>query len=285
MMIGIKAENIGYAGLKDEDGITFQYISIYKQKVADFTKQEKPECWFKLSFEGTGKHPIKIGKLNGNFFDVIVRNLPTPFGEVSTQVIQKLKFVNYYDVQRFGLCGFEKLAHKVGESLINMDYDSALFLSWKGGNTSDHEFLSYKSNAKKYWEQNDIRQNNFFLNAFDSYKWNMQVTSMLSANNSSYILFKEEPFSFVFAGHIPLEANESKMSIMRHRYNSKGEITVSSRLRDVFVETLISVSPYMPDQYFPDKTCIQLSFSLPPGCYATMLIRQWIKSIQQGRRK
>jgi tRNA pseudouridine13 synthase len=119
--------NIGFAGLKDKRAVTTQRISISgadPQKLLNM-----PEFGFYFNRIQLGK-PIKLGDLNGNHFNIIIRQMDGPFdlvqkclGTLKEQILS-ISLPNFYGQQRFG--AIRPISHKVGQVLLHGDYETAL---------------------------------------------------------------------------------------------------------------------------------------------------------------
>jgi tRNA pseudouridine13 synthase len=140
---GLEQRDIGYAGLKDKNATTIQYLSIPKQYEKEVIKNlttEKIEILEKFY----SKFPIKIGQLKGNNFSIVLHNV-TPqtkakIEKIALEMSQK-GIPNYYGYQRFGedaksyLQGKE-IAHSgkklkgAKEKLLVAAYQSYLFNKW-----------------------------------------------------------------------------------------------------------------------------------------------------------
>jgi len=139
----LEQRNIGYAGLKDKNATTIQYISIPKNYEADVIKNlttQKIEILEKYY----SKYPIKIGQLKGNKFAITLHNV-SPQASIDIQNVakemEKNGIPNYYGYQRFGedtksyLQGKE-IAHSgkklkgAKEKLLVSAYQSHLFNNW-----------------------------------------------------------------------------------------------------------------------------------------------------------
>jgi len=139
----LEQREIGYAGLKDKNATTIQYISIPKQYEKDVIKNlttEKIEILEKFY----SKFPIKVGQLKGNNFSIVLHNVTKKAKEqiekVALEMTQK-GIPNYYGYQRFGedaksyLQGKE-IAHSgkklkgAKEKLLVSAYQSYLFNEW-----------------------------------------------------------------------------------------------------------------------------------------------------------
>ncbi len=118
--------NIGFAGLKDKRALTSQLISISGVKLPQLLKIERPNIY--LNRIRPGK-VIKLGFLNGNHFQITIRNCEGSYNEIATKIDQITKIVstfvpNYYGPQRFG--ALRPISHKLGRALLVDDYESAL---------------------------------------------------------------------------------------------------------------------------------------------------------------
>jgi len=139
---GLSEREIGYAGLKDKNATTIQYISIPKssQKSLKHITTDKIE----ILEQSYNKASLKIGHLKGNKFSIILNNVTTQgakeIEKVSTQMAQ-YGIPNYFGYQRFGedsrsyLQGKE-IAHSgkrlkgAKEKLLVASYQGHLFNSW-----------------------------------------------------------------------------------------------------------------------------------------------------------
>ena len=268
----ISLSMIGYAGLKDEDGITEQYISTYQIKLNTIKSNIGEDNWFILNFIGQGSVPIRIGKLRGNHFDITIRNVSDVICKKIYNNCLDYCFINYYDSQRFRLAEKKKFAHKVGDALLQGDYDIALNLLFQGGNITEHEYLSSKMNSSEFWENNDPRFFTFFLNAFDAYKWNTQINTMMANLLTDYQIYYNDDFSYIFPIKNCSIDFHSTSNMMRHRFNGR-MIEENLVKREVIIKTKITPYRYFYDTLL-NNNCISINFFLPSGCYATMLVRQ-----------
>jgi len=80
--------DVGFAGNKDKNAVTSQYISVYKKKI-NFTIKD-----VSFEFVGTGQERIFLGKLEGNEFVITIRDLDKKLKPVK-------EVINYYGEQRF----------------------------------------------------------------------------------------------------------------------------------------------------------------------------------------
>ncbi len=144
-IFGIKEKEIGYAGLKDKNALTSQFISLPKNKVdkeklANFKHEE-----IKILSQTYHQNKIKLGHLKGNHFFIRIKKLDTINHQKILEFIKKVQIFglpNYFSYQRFGndgenyLVGKEivegrrKLRSKKMEQFLISSYQSYLFNQW-----------------------------------------------------------------------------------------------------------------------------------------------------------
>jgi len=141
-ILDIDEHLIGYAGLKDKNATTTQYISIPMDKSRDIEQLNSKNIQLLETFRHDKK--LKIGDLSGNRFKITLKNikseeLPKIYQTISQ--IQKHGMPNYFGYQRFGKeCNFEKTKRVVyGEEIIKdkklnkflkLAYQSYFFNGW-----------------------------------------------------------------------------------------------------------------------------------------------------------
>ncbi len=140
---GAKLREFGYAGLKDRNGMTIQYISILKKyapALENFTHEK-----IKILETTYHNNKIKTGHLKGNRFFIRLKKVTPTEATIMQNVLKimaKEGFPNYFGYQRFGREGnnFERgraiLQGKIRERNKKMRnffisaYQSHLFNLW-----------------------------------------------------------------------------------------------------------------------------------------------------------
>jgi len=123
--LGISHRRIGWAGTKDRNAVTTQWISLYNvtpDKVAAVHLKDIVLEPLLQSNEG-----LSLGDLLGNRFDILIRD-PDPADleervrSVSATVAAGVP--NYFGIQRFG--AIRPVTHRVGEWILKHDYERAV---------------------------------------------------------------------------------------------------------------------------------------------------------------
>ena len=103
---GAKMRDFGYAGLKDKQGMTTQFISMprkFEGNLANFSHEK-----MKILSLNAHKNKLRIGHLKGNsFFIRLKKVLPSNAKKLEQAFvsINKMGYANYFGYQRFGKFG------------------------------------------------------------------------------------------------------------------------------------------------------------------------------------
>lgn len=148
---------IGYAGLKDKNATTIQYISLPLNRSRDYSKLNTKNIKVLETFKHDKK--LKIGDLKGNKFKIILENLTEnelgSFYKILGS-IQKHGIPNYFGHQRFGIDNDFKKAKAVAygdifikdknlQKFLTAAYQSYLFNAWLSARVQ----LAKEQNLKK----------------------------------------------------------------------------------------------------------------------------------------
>ena len=112
--LGISHRRIAWAGTKDKNAVTTQLISIYGLAPGAIEQVNLGDI--SLEVIGRSQHPLILGGLLGNRFDILIRDctpecLPERVHEVTG--VASTGAPNYYGLQRFGV--IRPVTHIVGE--------------------------------------------------------------------------------------------------------------------------------------------------------------------------
>jgi len=101
---GVPSRDVGYAGMKDRNGITSQWFSIGLQEARDSTWEnwDLPDAVVLQAHRHNRK--LKRGALRGNRFRIVVRELEGAMDDLEDRLRQvaALGVPNYFGPQRFG---------------------------------------------------------------------------------------------------------------------------------------------------------------------------------------
>jgi tRNA pseudouridine13 synthase len=153
----LKPKLIGYAGAKDRNAITYQYISVPGPQ-RDFMHKD-----IGLDFQGMLTGPICLGDLKGNRFDITVRNILS-----EPQPIES--FPNMFGEQRFGSSNAE-----IGKLIILKDFKGAVEQIVKDSPYRDQMQFHLQKQMNDYigaLKIIPIRLLRLYIHAYQSLLWN-----------------------------------------------------------------------------------------------------------------
>ncbi len=236
---------IGYAGLKDKNATTTQYISIPLNKSRDYEKINSSNIKVVQTFKDDQK--IKLGDLKGNRFTITLKEidqkeLPQFYQNISK--VQKHGMPNYFGFQRFGRdVDFEKakriaygediLGDKKLENLLVSTYQSYFFNSW----------LCKRVELSKKEDSNTIK----------------------SLDGDILSLEDRKTVTGLMPGRKIIRAKGKAREIEEH-FDDEFIHQKGSR-RDSWV-----YPKNIQNRFIKDKNWMELSFELPKSSYATVFI-------------
>jgi len=272
-------------GLKDEDGITEQLISLPSiletVRIEQFNATHKAmeKGWLKITQVRYSARPVKEKLLHGNIFSLKIRNLSEPD---AAQIIRRygnsgdFTFLNYYDQQRFGLPDGPFVAHKIGEAIVKGEWDVAEKLYLASGN-KELDAPNTVMDEGSYINLVDNRKLNFFLGAYTSYVWNKKLSNLMA--HRQFEIFPGYTVSL-------LDVDRPTPTLLHaEAFTRSDEGKISKRLkhRAVFTSTTVYVTDIDDDEYFIGKKVVTVQFLLPTGSYATMLVKQLMETLTENK--
>ncbi len=293
--VGLDPKDFGFAGTKDKNAITMQYCS------ARFGKKDRFENLkldgILVEVLGFGTTPISLGDLEGNGFDIIVRNLDR------AQKVHSIScFVNYFDEQRFSEHNAEIGKHILGGRFL----DAAKLVDIQKVQES---LLLYPTDGARALRIVPPKLLRMFVNAYQSLLWNRVVSRLIMTKvdiGKMMVIGREDLFFPKDLGvvcekmdllEVPLMGFATSMlelplavrelygqifveeGIQQKQFLIRAfpEISCEGNMRDIFCvcQSLI-VADACEDTFFDGQQSVQVSFVLGKGSYATMAVRSML---------
>lgn len=278
----VNRDQVTYAGLKDEDGITEQLVGVpvgASTKDSEWYVAEQHERWLTVQRHGFGKRPMEIGKLAGNAFRIVVRNLDTEYANTAQERRKLPAFVlNYYDTQRFGVPGGPKRTHYVGAALLAEDWDTARAELIGLRAPESQQAAEFSGSAKDFFHGLDSRVSSFYLAAHASHEWNARLREIVRETcvDSSYQV-SFDGIDYLWT-HSPADAarilaTDFTLPYTRYWFTPDG-IKITQSSRSTVVQTVMEVSDVDADESHAERARLTVSFFLSSGSYATSAVRQ-----------
>lgn len=236
-------EKIGYAGMKDKFAVTFQYITVkgdienFKESNLEAEKICKVNRW------------LDIGDLEGNEFIITLHRCRIGNMQRLMNEIKERGIPNYFGPQRFGK---NLNNHKIGKYIIKKEFNKALS-------------LINKNCKKKYDNIHCVSKDllKFFIHSYQSWIFNKILDEYIRQNK---IAKKIEIIGYdtkTRGGIINKIIRKEKIRPEDFRIDEL-MISCSGTKRKAFIRPKI--------KYEVKDDDVQLSFSLPKGSYATVLL-------------
>lgn len=291
--LGCKQREIGYAGLKDKNAMTIQYITI-PRSCEDKLKTFKHNN-IKILETSYHNNKLKIGHLKGNRFFIRLKRVNVVNSrkiEQALGLIAQNGMPNYFGFQRFGIEGDN---YKKGRDILDGK------LKEKRKNLKQMYINSYQSYLFNTWLAKRIEISKL-VNAFEPkeiyQKLDMELDLVKELKKQEHPfkilpgeLMSHYPFGKIFiAQDVPLEAqkfnardrvatgllagkrvkqSEDLAYVYESDYNKNISENGARRFAWIFPSEIES-------DYKEDKNWLELQFTLPKGSYATELISELI---------
>jgi tRNA pseudouridine13 synthase len=267
----IDKKYINFAGNKDKKAVTSQHISISKGPENDFEEEK-----WSLKFIGKFKERINLGDLQGNHFEITVRNIE------SVPEIKK-QFINYFDEQRFS-----KNNSEIGKLIIKKNFKNACELI---ENENVENFLSEKPNEYANALKAEKKLVKIYIHAYQSYLWNKYVLEYVKKYGQNIqsldCSLGNLYFGDIESKKIPIigfgtELDEGMEILLKEEGISQRDFLIRSipelssegAERDLVAEAEnVQIGKLLEDNLNKGKKRIVISFDLPKGSYATMFIK------------
>ena len=302
---GLDERDIGYAGLKDKNATTVQYISIPKQSERDLKNLTTDKI--EIVEKTYHKLPIKIGQLKRNKFSVILHNITrdsaTAFDKAASEMI-KFGIPNYFGYQRFGEDGRsylqgKQIAHSgkrlkgAKEKLLVASYQGYLFNQWlservrlsKVVATHTSQEASKQLEYPKALVEMLVKQPQFFkvfigdLMMMYPYGKQSYLKDMLQGSD----LFQKArmvPTGLICGSNVPRSQSDAYYLEEPFDDEELSALRGDRRFAWIWPEGLNT-------RYDPDMQRLTVDFTLPKGSYATTLLeeigKRSLKPLSTGR--
>ncbi|UOS00730.1 tRNA pseudouridine(13) synthase TruD [Helicobacter pylori] len=304
-ILGVKIAELGYAGLKDKNALTTQFISLPKKYTPLLEKntsnfQEKNLKILSLNYH---HNKIKLGHLKGNRFFMRFKKMTPLNAQKTEQVLEQIAqfgMPNYFGPQRFGkfndnhqeglkiLQNQTKFAHQKLNAFLISSYQSYLFNSLLSKRLEISKIInafSIKENLE-FFKQKNLNINPNTLKALKNqahpfkilegdvmchYPYGKFFDALELEKESERFLKKEAAPTGLLDGKKALYAKNLSLEIEKefqhNLLNSHAKTLGSRRFFWVFVENITS-------QYVKEKAQFELGLYLPKGSYASALLKE-----------
>jgi len=263
--LDISLKRIGFAGTKDKNAVTEQIISIKGINPMDIGKINVTGVKFDLV--GKGAVPISLGDLKENYFRIIVRNLPISRIKISS--LEKIP--NLFGPQRFSENNIE-----IGKAILTRNFGKAVSLI-------DHRTVNdyIEINTGDYIgaiRTLPLKLRKLYIHAYQSFIWNLTVdiymkTKPLSNEKIPIVGFGTELKDDKISTIIKQILKKEKIDLRDFVLKQFPEISSEGSERYLFISPKdFKIVKIDEDEFNKGQFKAMVSFSLPPGSYATVVV-------------
>ena len=310
--LGVSHKRFGFAGTKDKRAVTSQRVAVWNVDPEDLKRVDIKDITLS-NFKQSDKR-ISLGESLGNGFEIVVRDIKNEesLEDISIQ-LKESGVPNYFGYQRFGVT--RPNTHLVGREILNGNLKSAV-LSYIGRPYKSEredvyearkfvdETLDFKKALEIFPKRLNYERsmldalsknpNDFagalrrlpkklrwmLVHAYQSFLFNMilSLSIEMEINVDKIPLFGyESSFSTGRLGEIEKSVLEKTgISFDHFKIPTMPELSSRGFLREAFIK----IDPgfeIMEDELFDTKKVL-IKFSLPTGSYATVVMREFMKT-------
>jgi tRNA pseudouridine13 synthase len=277
--VGVKAQGIGTAGLKDARAVTTQMLSLHGVTADQLARLKVDEQILSIEVLGRHRNRLRPGHHAGNRFRLVIRDVAAHAKETVPVVLEALTrrgVPNYFGPQRQGRTGEN---YQIGVALL-----------------ADASRRNKMSRAKRMW----------YLNAFQSYLFNLILARRLDRldrmlvgdwaikleNGACFLVedsekeqpradrFEISPTGVLFGSRVSWatgEPGEIERAVVTQEGATPEGLTQAAKACGFRGERRSLRIPLTDLDWALDSSVLTLSFSLPPGAYATSVLRELMK--------
>lgn len=302
-ILQVNQRDIGYAGLKDKSAITTQTLSVEGIAPEQLLKIEEQSM--KVLWAERHPHKLRVGHLRGNKFTVTLRSVSRDKHTIVTEKMEKLTtegVPNRFGAQRFGN---KQNTHLIGKAFVKGDWDKVLDY------ISTYEVLESNSNVVQIDVEKAIRNiphrlKKLYLSAYQSFLFNCILErrspdiGRLLDGDIAIKHINNAPFRVENASVEQMRADDLEISPTGPIFGYKMQQPMGE-VKNMEME-LLSEEGVKPEafrkvagirlpgtrrplrmfveghQVVPIDDVLRLSFTLPAGGYATVVLDELLRS-------
>ncbi len=278
--LGIKAQAIGVAGFKDARAVTTQLLSMQGVTLDRVQRIPTDDRLLKIEVLGRHRNRLRTGHHAGNHFRLVIRGVAGTAAKTVPVVLEELTrrgVPNYFGPQRQGRTGTN---YETGAALL-----------------TDASRRAQMSRHQRIW----------YLNSYQSYLFNRIVAKRIGSLDRLFVgdwamklengacfpvedaeqeqpradRFEISPTGILFGSRVSWAAGEPgaiEEAVVAETGASREQLVAAAKVCGFRGERRPLRVRLTELQWALDGRDLTLSFRLPPGAYATSVVRELIKS-------
>ncbi|MDF0650367.1 MAG: tRNA pseudouridine(13) synthase TruD [Nitrospira sp.] len=278
--LGIKAQAVGVAGLKDSRAVTTQMVSLQGIQPEQLSRLSIDDMILNVQILGRHRNRLRTGHHAGNRFRLIIRNIAAHAAETVPAVLQQLStrgVPNYFGPQRQGKDGEN---YRIGALLLH-----------------DARRREKMNRATRIW----------YLNSYQSFLFNRMLARRINHLDKIFVgdwamklengacfqvedadkeqpradRFEISPTGILFGSRASWangEPGRTEEAVIVEAGATKESLVAAAKACGFRGERRALRIPLAELEWSLDGDTLTLFFSLPPGAYATSVLRELMKA-------
>lgn len=277
--LGVKAQAIGVAGLKDARAVTTQMVSLQGITPQQVSQLKIDDQLLNVEVLARHRNRLRTGHHAGNHFRLVIRDVDTQAAEAVPAVLNRLStrgVPNYFGPQRQGKSGDN---YQIGAALLN-----------------DPRRREKMGRAKRIW----------YLNTYQSFLFNRMLArrinridrvlagdwAMKSDNGACFQVedadqeqpradrFEISPTGILFGSRVSWadgEPGKIEEAVIAEAGTTRDALVAAGKACGFRGERRALRIPLTELEWSLNGSVLTLAFTLPPGAYATSVLRELMK--------
>ena len=278
--LGIKVRAIGVAGLKDARAVTTQMVSLHGVEADRLSRIPTDDRLLAIEVLGRHRNRLRTGHHAGNTFRLVIRDVAHHAQETVPHIVEMLVrrgVPNYFGPQRQGREGDN---YRTGAALL-----------------VDKDRREKMSRAKRMW----------YLNSYQSYLFNRMLAKRIDRidriltgdwamkldNGACFLVedaareqpradrFEISPTGILFGSRVSWaagEAGEIEQAVLAEEGTTREQLVQAAKVCGFRGERRSLRIRLLELEWSLEGSAVTLSFALPPGAYATSVLRELMKT-------
>lgn len=279
-ILGVRAQAIGVAGLKDARALTTQMVSLQGVTTDQVTALKTDDTIVSLRILGRHRNRLRTGHHSGNHFRLVIRHVAEHAAETVPGILHRLStrgVPNYFGPQRQGKAGNN---FQVGAALLH-----------------DARRREKMNRATRIW----------YLNAYQSYLFNRMLARRIDSIDRVFVgdwatklengacfqvehaekeqprvdRFEISPTAILFGSRVSWASGEPgriEEAIIAEAGTTKKILIAAAKACGFRGERRALRAPLTELEWSLSSDILTISFCLPPGAYATSVLRELMKA-------
>lgn len=278
--LGVKAQAIGVAGLKDARAVTTQMVSLQGVNPEQMFRLKIDDQILKVEILARHRNRLRTGHHAGNRFRLVIRDVASQAAEAVPTVLDQLVrrgVPNYFGPQRQGKGGDN---YQIGAALLN-----------------DPRRRDKMNRAKRIW----------YLNTYQSFLFNRMLAKRIDRIDRIYVgdwatklengacfqvedaekeqprvdRFEISPTGILFGSRVSWASGEPgqiEEAVLTEAGTTRDALVAAAKACGFRGERRAFRVPLEELEWSLDGSVLTLAFALPPGAYATSVLREIMKT-------